>query len=521
MSEFQFPSFKLLQPLANEVSFQASPKKSSLLPTQSPEPMVLWSQLLTTEQLFSFSGGGYTDMGKLYRPAGFFGFNDVHGLVIMSHGQLPAAYDEAYKYAMDHIGRLLAHLGYVCISIAPRKVLNDDKSDSYSRGTSLTMIRHLVHVNGIFGDGLFIKGKPLALIGHSQAGGRALEAAVTIIESKISGYTKVDAIIGLAPSQSYTIGSKRPTRAFLCMGGTCDGDQGLNHPGLALASYESVSQIEERYFLLLHRCNHRQFTKRSPVETDHILPDPAYKSPVVGSDTQNIVAAQFSAMFLLWKLQGQDKYRAVFTGEKRVNFVDKDTMIQTELNLLRVLPRFDRARNVALGSFPDAFSAKNIWGYKNPPQNTYKPLQEFDSSCFTQTTKAFVRVWDAQIKSQLFFLCNPKNMGRQIAAVEFHAIVLAQADLGDLAAKSANVQMYFKYGQGGLLESTHVSVNIERPWSFLPQLSVPSTIRIPMGLFGFNDLAEQATAVKLVVDFTGCTRQTGAIAITECKLAFT
>lgn len=518
MSEFQFPSFKLLQPLEHEATFLTPPKKSSLLPTQPPQSMVPWTQAFTTEQLFSFVGDGYTDMGKLYRPTGFFGFNDVHGLVLMAHGQLPAKFSEAYKYAMDHIGRLLAHRGYVCISVAP--VPPKGEPNNFSKGTTATLIRHLVHVNGIFGNQFFIKGKPLALIGHSQGGGRAVEAAIMITKSKIAGYTKVDAIIGLAPTY-VSIGSERPTDAYLCMAGTCDGDTPVStFPGVALETYGNLSQIKERYFLMMDRCNHRQFTQRSPSEKDYSLPDNLKKGPIIGSDAQNVAVAQYSTMFLLWKLQGLGEYRAVFIGEKRLNLVSNNTEIQTDFNSLRVLPRFDRSRNVVLASLPEAFSATNILAYKNPPQNSYKPLQEFDISCNTEKTRALVRVWNASIKSKISFICDQSRLSVQIAAVEFHAIVLAQLDVSASDVKAANVEVYFMYGKDGALKSAPVQVNIEHSWSFFPQFSVLSTIRIPMALFGFKSLSEQASAVKLVIDFTNCNRKTGAIAFTNCRLAF-
>ena len=76
------------------------------------------------------------------------------------------------------------------------------------------------------------------------------------------------------------------------------------------------------------------------------------------------------------------------------------------------------------------------------------------------------------------------------------------------------------YGKDGALKSAPVQVNIEHSWSFFPQFSVLSTIRIPMALFGFKSLSEQASAVKLVIDFTNCNRKTGAIAFTNCRLAF-
>lgn len=518
MNEFKFPRFSATSLLVREASFAAPGKPPSLLPSTPVQSLPLWTCAFISSKLFSFVSDDYPDgdKGKVFYPAGFVGFSDVRGLVVMAHGELGAGYEEPYKYSMDHLGKLLSHLGYVCISVQPRPLSKD--TSTYFAGTKGSLIRHLKNAASMFGTELFIKGKPVAFIGHSQAAWSVVEAAATVAISKPSGYSKVDAIISLGAASTPPLATS--LTSYLGMGGTLETDGNAMVPR-SVGVYEGLTTFAEKYHLWMHYCNHVQFTRRPPGNTKYQIFDPyTLDDTCIGSDPQNEVVAQYAGMFLLWKLNGLKDYRSVFTGEKFVKFLSQDQTVQADYNKLKVLPRFDRARVTLLGVLPGSVTFLDM-NSVNVDLKTFESLKSLDASCAAQSTKGYVAGWNLAIKSKprLFVECIPTVVASVIAAIEFHAVLLAEP--GSTAPMApANVEVYFLWGEFLTKKTKLIAVNIEPPWTRTPQMSVLSTIRIPMSMFGFASLAEQASSGKFVVDFSKCTQQKGAVAITGFRVSF-
>jgi len=490
-----------------------------LLPSIQEEPMLPWIHAFIAAKQFSFVMDGFSDEGMIYYPTFFIQPKDIRGLVLMAHGQLTEGYDTPYKYCMKHIGMLLARRGFVSISVKP--IL--EKGTLPSQATGNTILRHLQHVNGIFGNAYHIKGKPIAFIGHSQAGSGVIDAAAFVKQTKFLGYAKVDAVVGWAPSGSGSSTDPRPTSAYLGMRGTNDYDQPTNSP-VSVRVYEKLKFVE-RYFLWMHRCNHRQFLNppgnpyklwRDPMDPQDLMTEGA---PMISNAAQNIAVAQYTVMFLLWKLQGLTNFRSVFIGEKYVKLVSSDSSTQNHLNWLRVFPRFDRSRPLMLGPLPGAVSFENMTS-PNGDVKEYAPLNELDVSCVEQWTPGFVASWDLKKKPPplMKILCAPDVVTRPIVAVEFHAVLLADP-AHQLDQKPVDARVYFWYGKDSNFVSAIVPINIEPPWTYHEQLSVLSTIRIPMKMFDLTK-AEQDSITTFVVDFSESSRTTGTVAITGFCVAF-
>lgn len=513
---------------AREVQFSAKgltrnhpSKPQYLLPSSKSRAMVKTS-VFSSAKLFSFTHGKYPDgdNGKIYYPTFIFGSQDVKGLVLMAHGELSNGYEQPYKYAMDHVGIFLAMLGFVCISIQPRR--SSKYPHSYADGTGDTFLRHLENCNGSFGSPYYIKGKPVALIGHSQAGGSVIEAGAYVKSVKFAGYEKVDAIVSLAGTypERYDL-----TDAFLGMQGSLDRDSNsVGTPRFAVTVYDRLKLASERYFLWMHGCNHRQYTKsKDGVEYDL---DPASGSTgLIYANTQNIVTAQYTAMFLLWKLAALTEYRAVFTGDEYVKFVSSDQGVQSNYDIdLKVFPRSDRLSSRDLGALPSAVSFQGMFQggipiFPDTNPATFDSLANLEVTCAGHMVSGFVVGWDRTTKftqPRMMVKCSPVVMKLAIKAIEFHAVLVADPDT-QKTQEPVTARVYLWLGVNSV--SAIVPVLIAPPWSAYPhQASILNTVRIPIELFALTP-DQLKTVTTFVLDFAKAERVQGLVAVTGFRAA--
>ena len=446
----------------------------------------------------------------------------------MAHGQLPVGYGDTYKYSMDHIGRLLAELGFVCISIQPRPSIPYPYDEN--AGTAETFVRHLENVNGIFGNPYYIKGKPIALIGHSQAGHAAVEAANLIKSRKTAGYTKVNAVVGLAASPA----EMDLSDSYLGMQGSLDQDLGAAGQHIAVQAYEELTKSSDRYFLWMHGCNHRQYTKPSwnyPYYFDTIYPTPDTLGPppgLVTSTAQHFATANHVGMFLLWKLAAQTEYKSVFTGDEYVKFSSNDPVVQSDFDSrLRIFTRSDKWRQRDLGTLPEAASFQGmlqngllISNDKNPAK--FASLATLDTTCAGQKGRGFIVGWNLDVfkTAQIKIACIKTVMQLSIKAIEFHAVGIAAKGKTE-PKKPIEAEAFLLYGDKGMNTSKTVRILIDPPWnneSF--PASILGTVRIPIEPFGlFPD--QLADVTTLVIDFSTSPNTSGSVAITGFRVALT
>lgn len=463
-------------------------------------------------ELFQFTQAIYPegDRGKLFRPAFIYGSSDVRGLVFMAHGELSLGYDEPYKTRMDHLGRILSELGFVCISVQPRAL--KPGTTTFAKGTVETYLRHLINANDMFSS-LYIKGKPIALIGHSQAGSAAVTAGQLVQQMNIAGYKKVDAIVSLAGTEAP---GRSASDAYLAMRGSLDRDLGAAGEQFTVAAYDHLTSVNERYFLWMHGCNHKQYTySNKEYETD----PQGGKKDLIRTKAQNIVTAQHTAMFLLWKLAAKAEYRPVFIGDEYIKLASTDAAIQADFtSLLRVFPRSDFFRPLTLGSLPGGalfqqmlHSDKLITSDTNPAP--FGPLQDLEPTCKGHEVAGFVVGWDLSRFQlpRLRLTCNPAVMSLAIKAIEFHAVWIAEKSVTDPQSPML-VRAYLWHGAKSEV-SKIVPVLIEPPWSGDKQASILSTVRIPIAMFGLDDL-QRAAATTFIVDFSKADRPKGLVALT-------
>lgn len=513
-SEFRFPT--LVLPKATMIESGLG-RPTYLLPNIADQQMLGTGELFpASTALISFTHPSYPngDRGKIFLPPGMSNANQVKGLVLMAPGQLVDTFENTFKYSMDHIGMLLAFYGYICVCVQPRP-----ENGSYSLGTTLTYLRHLDHYNTKWFFASFVKGKPLALIGHSQAGKRAVEAGELIRFNKLAGYSSVNAVVSLAGT--HNIGANlNPATAFLGIRGDRDRDVSPSYiDPLTLRQYCRVGGTERRFFLWMRNCNHIQNTRRPPGNTDYIIPDKVMDNEVVGCDAQNIAVAQHTAMFILWRLGGLSQFGAVFRGEKRVKLISPVKNIQDDFShKLRVLPLFDTLQSKPL-STPDEVKFEQMLqdGMAISASNLvkYDVLDKLDPSCVGYEGLGFVVGWNTlnpqTPKPVISVKCNSNLLLPGVTAIEFHAIMFFNKDnISDIA----KVKVYFKYGINSV--STAVEANIESGYNAVN--SVVSTISIPLWQFNIPDKLAQVKS--LIIDFSGSFVRSGTVAISLVRVGF-
>ena len=522
-TEFRFPAVHLDDPRVKSRSDRtvgSAGGPAYLLPTQEPQKMVVAPAPLIYTGLFSF---GADDRGVIYRPALILFPEDVKGLVLMAHGQLPDGWDKTYQYTMDRIGRMLAGFGFICISVQPRAL-----NGNFAAGTKGSLLRHLDNALKTLP---FVASKPIALIGHSQAGGPTVDAALDVQEGLVAGVSKISAVIGLAPTAIAGVDSVSLATSYLCLQGASDGDSpppADMEPAeiRGLVAYNQVSRCS-RFFMWMFYCNHRQYLKRNPAlpaTLQETWPDnfPTTADEKIGLPAQNIAAQQYITMFLLWKLLGKNEYGPVFTGGKYVDLDNPDEKIRTDLQkYLKVFPRFDVYRPKLLSLMPSGAKFQGMKQGGIPISNdnpaVFGPLNSMgDPSLSTDSTNGFVVEWDhSWSKSPRVEITIQSGLFEKyaITAVCFHAVLMAEEDL--IAEQQAvNVQVYIWYNDAQMKQKTSalVPAYIEPPWSGpLRPASVLSTIRIPVKDFMLGMSIKSAT--RLVIDFTTSSKAKGRVAV--------
>ncbi|MBL9105153.1 MAG: hypothetical protein JNL82_29675 [Myxococcales bacterium] len=487
-----------------------------LLPGPQPVSQLYAASFITT-QLYDFIYPGYsfTDQGKIFRPSVIFGPQTVKGVVIMAHGELGfnGSYDDGYTYTMDHIGGLLAAKGFVCLSVRPRPLNNQT---SVAQGTWETIIRHLIYLNQTLGTNLYVKGKPLALVGHSQAGPAASKAGTIIRENHVENYSKVHAVVSLAGTAG-DFQYLQPAETFLALAPVRDGDIPSNDP-LTLMAYERANPTGGKYLMWMWQCNHIQMLRSKDSQQGAL--DGFYPGNIgmIGGPAQNTAVANYVAMFLLWKLADKSEFATVFLDGAKISYNVGNQETQSDLDTLTVLPRFDRYRPTHLYASAADIGFVGMWYNDGVP--VFDELRIIEPTCVSQTTRGFVVSWDRDKFSSPRIdvnITNPQALKDDVAAIEFFAVVVGSTmDEAYLSPASAQVFLW-----DGFVKSKFVAVNIEPSYSGLNEhtITCPSTIRIPLSLFG---LAKGFSQMKVLrISFLSSNLKKSKIAIGGFRVAFT
>lgn len=439
--------------------------------------------------------------GKLFHSPNY---TNKQGLVLMIHGVDAGLTATGFKVCYNHIGKYLAAMGFVAVSIKHRQL--------GALQAEHEIIENIKHVMNLYGDTFGLFGKSLSLIGHSEGALGAIYAGSTIQSGEVNDYfSTVKSIVAFAPPGHITLDPQKLdncSSSLLVLQGTHDDDSPIG--GYSLVPFFGASS-PFKSFMWLHGCNHEAFLENvfgtpHPL-TNEMTPDDFAKLNK-RPQTQALVAKNYATMFLLWQYGINTSYKKVFTGESVVNFTSPILEQQNDLNhTFRAFP-LTRQRHWVLSSV-----VRFIGFYTTPwvPINSVElqnpaPLELLEFTCMHQPAAGFVVWWNRTLNKNpsVVIPCSPDVLTSiPINNFEFDAILIANSINAPAPARvTVGVMLQDQWGF-----SKVVNVAIESALSLTSTAkfddktiarSVLSTIRIRVLLFQFGARIKHVTHMHLL-----------------------
>lgn len=440
MPEFRFPTpkgdvlreavpFRQVHP-ASEVNFSPPPPPSTPISINpQPIPMLVPSGNIDVMD--------YEDPDNPLTAGRYYVNHDMaikRGLIIMCHGQSADNPEVLYKTCFDHFARLLALNGYVAVSIKHIALMtggSKSASDQIIENIKFFMTTKKLGID------LNLKGKPLALIGHSEGGMGVLLAGYRIRVAKevSTHFTNVQAIVSMGTTTGIQGPIESCAEAVLIFQGTHDVDAPIG--GGSVGSYLAF-HAPQKYFMWMHGCGHQAFLQHTKNDFAEDFPGIKSWAPldlakrmIIGA--QSIAAKNIAVMFALWKLD-KIKYinfRKLFLGDGVIQW-DPTKLSDADYSALtkkfKALPRYDIFTGTSpLWSFP----AATFSGFKST--SAYDALSKLQGSFLHEQTKGWLIEWDvvtpkvAEVRIQV----SKTILEKKPIFVEFQAIQQMRAILNN------------------------------------------------------------------------------------------
>lgn len=498
----------------------------SLLPDSdlSPVPMLV---LNPVQDDFDYSVKGGV-AGKVF-------FRNLapnnRGLVVICHGNLGANAPKtpAYLSVLDYLGKQIASSGFVVISIK--------HSPTGAETAAQEMIDNVKHFMDHFGVQFSLTGKPLAIVGHSEAGRGALIAAEKVLNGAVAPhFESVKAVVAIAPSWTDGASTSGSTDALLVIAGTHDGDQNASGGrGLSYYPEPGKTMIKRRSLLWCFGFNHANYADVGNGAFDFgkwYLYDLQDSYSQVRPTTQRLIVQNYATMFLLWNLNGEQIYGKVFTGAGKVSWTNIDALMKSDIDKarMRVYPRFGTSSDGYFTNTP-FFTGFYSDPYLKAPINAQNPallaaLATQHSTCKHQQSPGYVLAWDRGLvfKSPSVSVdCGQNLMSAGYTAIAFDAVQINNALLNNQGSIPVSIRVSLRNSAKIPLASASVVVNIEpsrmvyskmiegeeKQWLFR---SVLSTIRVPLSSFKLAG-NQWADFKNLFLDFSSSSYPRGRIAL--------
>lgn len=530
MGEFRFPSPRGDLP-SNEVTFTLSdgvlPPSTPLLLGIPTVKMVTNPNLVTR---FTYDTG--VNAGKVYHPTLLPDSNK--GLVLACQGGFngggtPAQRAAAYLTVFEDLCTTLASNGFVVVclrhvpgtgsEIASNEILNtlkyalEDPDDKFSQ--------------------FKLKGRPIALVGHSEGGRGAILTAQRVVAGEISHLVKkITAVVGFAPTQISPV--KNFTNALLIMQGTHDGDAPAG--GKSMRIYESAI-VPSKYFLWIHGGTHSRFLQTPLISSDSKLnsESDADLASRIQLSTQLFITKNYVTMFLLFQLAADVKYRPVFIGDADVEWKAPFGPISADIitKRFRALPLYDESMGapVAQDFIVEQMFQDNLVRVDENHPLKIDHLRDLHFSLFEHSVQGSVVQWNRNLKNstapKFTVVCNKVVMALSPKFIEFQAILTARSpeNPGPPPQPAATVAVTLKSGNNKSLPVTVVierSIDldsIEQGFNLNISRGMLSTIRIPISRFGSLPAGFLASA-DLLLDFSVPPSKTGRLALANFRVSW-
>lgn len=430
------------------------------------------------------------------------------GVVMFTHGAFtsgPSGYSDEEFFAIqyDYLMRCLAQQGFVALSVR-----SGSGSDPTSRAN--VMLSHLARIHEIADDSGFAldEDTPLAFAGHSRGGQAAAIAASAVVAGSIPGFSRVAAVVCLAPSAQDDAPSPKAGAfdSYLSIAGTHDGDV---DSAKSLLQFEMVDPfIPYKGFVWVHRANHSGFTESvSYVVGDSNIAVAVSEDEALPREVQHAMTQEVVGMFLRWRMLGHDEYREVFTGSS-LRGVIGPLLPEESASDFRAYVHFteDWATNPACDNGCYFVGFLDV----QPPR---KPFDELDSSCRSKR-EGFRLMWDTDgsldpmmildlVAGATYYDGSGPLIPNSASAIEFELAKVVQSSIANNTYETVvHVSLWAAKDGDPWGEVSTVSVaapasrRIPAPSDDLSS-SVPATLRIAIDAFGGSDFRSRVQAIVL------------------------